>query len=103
VNVLHVKNCEHKNPIVELNPNFTLFVNEKCSIIAGSCYNLQPFNTAKVEMSFFKGKLRLFKEQVDLCTKGKKIKEMTQVIVNAFGWNFSCPNLGNNVRSLRRN
>jgi hypothetical protein len=45
----------------------------------------------QLEVSFFLGKLRLFKENVDLCNSNKKAKDMTQIIVDAFGFVSGCP------------
>lgn len=55
-------------------------------------------NHLKVELTFHKGKLRLFQDKIDLCSNSKKIKDTTRDIFSSFGIVPGCPNNQQYVR-----
>jgi hypothetical protein len=62
--------------------------------------------TLQLEISFYKGKSRLFKEKIDLCNTDKKPKEMTQLLLDSMGIVSGCPvaknkTIGCRERTLR--
>jgi hypothetical protein len=86
----------HQQIIIPYN-NISFRVSDACELFVKSCTLKKPYSTAKLELSFYKGKSRLFKENNNLCSNNRRLKEMTQVMLDVFGVNNDCPVSQNKV------
>lgn len=42
-------------------------------------------------MSFYKNRIRIFQDRIDLCDKKKKLNDMSKVMLAGFGITMGCP------------
>ncbi|KAG5675560.1 hypothetical protein PVAND_005455 [Polypedilum vanderplanki] len=85
----NVTNCKKDGNIVKI-LNASLWLNEKCDLVASGCLEYKPFNTAKLKANAKKNDKIIFTLSSNLCTNKKSKNELENMAVELLGFKGNC-------------
>ncbi|CRK93646.1 CLUMA_CG007175, isoform A [Clunio marinus] len=83
--MLSVRNCGDENQIIKpFNRSLDALklLNNSCNLISSSCSKVKPYTSAKMEISGYAQKIRVYQNSYDLCNTQNKIPQF--VVMNSY-------------------